>query len=135
MLPAHACQNFTIWLMLERYPKLNDILFTVLFTGKNIAYSYDNPAVSIATMLGFIKNENGSIVVANRIFETRLYNRYLSLEELQSNDIYRSSLWDRNLEDYHKSKGYMLSFCFNKKKKVGVQVIVIGDKTVIEAIV
>ncbi len=39
------------------------------------------------------------------------------------------------LEDYHKSKGYMLSFCFNKKKKVGVQEIVIGDKTVIEAIV
>ncbi len=221
---------------LERYPRLNDILFTVLFTGKNIAYSYDNPAVSVATMFGFIKNENGSIVVANRIFETRLYNRYLSLEELQSNDIYRSSLWDRNqfivggtlnvqlilekfvahfheiyadcnekfieesgrrlfllylrpiingtgnyyiesrtrsmgrtdiivdyrgeqyiiemkiwrgqeyhnrgeqqiigyLEDYHKSKGYMLSFCFNKKKKVGVQEIVIGDKTVIEAIV
>lgn len=39
------------------------------------------------------------------------------------------------LEDYHKSKGYMLSFCFNKKKKVGVQEIVIGDKTVIEAVV
>ncbi len=39
------------------------------------------------------------------------------------------------LEDYHKNKGYMLSFCFNKKKQTGVQEIVIGDKTVKEPIV
>ena len=39
------------------------------------------------------------------------------------------------LKDYHKNKGYMLSFCFNKKKQVGIQEIVIDGKTVIEAIV
>ena len=39
------------------------------------------------------------------------------------------------LNDYHKNKGYMLSFCFNKKKQVGIQEIVIDGKTVIEAIV
>ncbi len=44
-------------------------------TGMNIEH--------IASMFGFIKNENGSIAIANRIFETRLYNRYLASEELQ----------------------------------------------------
>lgn len=39
------------------------------------------------------------------------------------------------LDDYHKNKGYMLSFCFNKKKQAGIQEIVISGKTVIEAIV
>ena len=39
------------------------------------------------------------------------------------------------LNEYHKNKGYMLSFCFNKKKQVGIQEIVIDGKTVIEAIV
>lgn len=39
------------------------------------------------------------------------------------------------LEDYHKNKGYMLSFCFNKKKQTGVKEFVIGNKTVIEAVV
>lgn len=39
------------------------------------------------------------------------------------------------LDDYRKKKGYLLSFCFNKKKKVGMQEIVIGDKVIIEAIV
>ena len=39
------------------------------------------------------------------------------------------------LDDYHIRKGYMLSFCFGQKKQTGVREIVIGDKTVIEAIV
>ena len=39
------------------------------------------------------------------------------------------------LEDYHLQKGYMLSFNFNKKKQVGVRKIIVGEKTLIEAIV
>ena len=39
------------------------------------------------------------------------------------------------LEHYHLKKGYMLSFNFNKKKKIGVREIVVGDKLLIEAVV
>lgn len=39
------------------------------------------------------------------------------------------------LEDYHKETGYMVSFNFNKNKKVGVREIVIGGKILIEAVV
>lgn len=39
------------------------------------------------------------------------------------------------LNAYHAKKGYMLSFNFNKKKEIGVHEIVIGDKTLIEAVV
>lgn len=39
------------------------------------------------------------------------------------------------LNDYHLQKGYMLSFNFNKKKQVGVHKIIVGKKTLIEAIV
>ncbi len=39
------------------------------------------------------------------------------------------------LEDYQLKTGYMLSFCFNKKKKPGVYDRVVGDKKVIEAVV
>lgn len=39
------------------------------------------------------------------------------------------------LEYYHKDKGYMLSFNFNKNKKIGVNEIRIGNKTVVEAVV
>jgi len=39
------------------------------------------------------------------------------------------------LEYFHLTKGYMLSFNFNKKKEIGVKEIKVGDKTLIEAVV
>lgn len=39
------------------------------------------------------------------------------------------------LDYYHKDKGYMISFNFNQKKEVGVKTIMVGDKTVVEAVV
>jgi len=39
------------------------------------------------------------------------------------------------LDYYHKDKGYMVSFNFNKNKQVGTKMIAIGDKTILEAVV
>ncbi len=39
------------------------------------------------------------------------------------------------LDHFHLKKGYMLSFCFNKKKEVGVKEIVLGDRLLVEALV
>ena len=39
------------------------------------------------------------------------------------------------LEYFHKDKGYMLSFNFNQKKEVGVKEIMVGGKTIVEAVV
>lgn len=47
-----------------------------------MSYNPDLPAVSLAFMFGYIVNAEGSIQVANRIFETRLYNLFLAEEEL-----------------------------------------------------
>ena len=38
------------------------------------------------------------------------------------------------LDYYNLSKGYMLSFNFNKKKEVGVHEVMVGDKILIEGI-
>ena len=39
------------------------------------------------------------------------------------------------LDYYHKDKGYMLSFNFNKNKTVGVKEIKAGNKTIVETVV
>jgi len=39
------------------------------------------------------------------------------------------------LDYYHKEKGYLLSFNFNKNKKIGVKELIIGNKTILEAVV
>lgn len=81
---------------LTSYPELNDMLRSLLFTGKNIAYNFYEPAIQIATMFGFVKNQNGVLAVANRIFDTWLYNLFLSSAKMQEQEIYKASLKDKN---------------------------------------
>lgn len=64
--------------------------------GESIAYTALNPVIDIAAMFGFIKNNNKSVAIANRIFETVLYDLFLSTEEMKGNDIYKASLQDAN---------------------------------------
>ena len=217
------------------YPKLRNLLYALLFMGKSIPYNPLEPSTEIAEILGFVKNIDGNVVVANRIFESLLYNLFLAEESIESkiydvgsqeknqfiinghlnmrlvlekfvlhfNEIYGGSkdsfleetgrryfllylkpiingsgnyyieaetrnrertdiivdyhgeqfiiemkLWRGNayhirgeeqlceyLDYYHTDQGYMISFCFNKDKKIGVYEIELQDKKLIEAIV
>jgi hypothetical protein len=58
--------------------ELDRMLRLILFNGKQIPYSPDEHAINLGMMFGYLKNEDGLVAVANRIFETWLYNRYLS---------------------------------------------------------
>ena len=40
---------------LYTYPTLNNMLHSLLFTGKSITYNYYETAVNIASMFGFVK--------------------------------------------------------------------------------
>lgn len=220
---------------LDSYPDLRKLIYVLLFQGSPIPYNALNKTMEIAEMLGFIKNVSGNTVIANRIFETILYNLFLS-EEALSSDIYKAAvlekscfvqnghlnmdfiierftvhfndlygdleetfleeagrryfllylkpiingtgnyyieartrnmertdiivdyngeqfvielkLWRGNaynergeeqllgyLTHYHLQKGYMISFNFNKKKKIGVRKIMFGEKILVEAVV
>jgi hypothetical protein len=39
------------------------------------------------------------------------------------------------LDYYHLDKGYMLTFCFNKEKRIGVREVKYDDKVIVEAVV
>ncbi len=218
------------------FPELRDIIYKILFTGREISYNALDPAVGTAEMFGFVRNAGGVVAVANRIFEMVFYNLFLSSAENQGTDLYRAALQDKNqficaghlnmelvlerfvehfddlygdlpdkfkeedgrryfllylrpvingvgnyyvesrtrnmertdvivdyrgeqmvvelkiwrgnaynergeeqltayLDYYHLKKGYMLSYNFNQKKKIGVKRIVLKDKVLIEAVV
>ena len=221
---------------LEDFPELKHMLYLLLFQGRRIIYNPDDQAVDTAMMFGFVKVMDGAVVVANRIFETRLYNMFLTLPDVQNLDVYQAACRDQNqfiqnghlnmkrvlekfvvffddvygdrgetfyeedgrryfmlylrpiingngnyyieartrnmertdliidynreqfivelklwrgearhregekqlaayLEHYHLTRGYMLSFNFNKKKKIGVKEVSLGDKVFVEAVV
>ena len=47
-----------------------------------MGYNPDDTAIDVALMFGFIKVKNEIIVIANRIFEARLYNYFLTTDEV-----------------------------------------------------
>lgn len=220
---------------LDEYPLMKQMFHSMLFQGSEFAYNPYTKEISLACMFGYADVREGKVQIANRIFETCLYNYFLSEEELTSaignmakrdksyfihdgrldmdmalkkfveyfSDIYGGNddgfvedygrklfllylrpiingagnyyieaqtrdarrtdvivdysgeqfvielkIWHGNeynergerqladyLEYYHKDKGYMLSFNFNKTKKTGINEIKLGNKTIVEAVV
>lgn len=78
------------------FPELKDIVYSILFMGKENSYNALDQAVETAEMFGFIKNVNGVIAIANRVFETVFYNLFLTSMENQNTDIYKAAVRDKN---------------------------------------
>lgn len=72
---------------IDQFPQLKEILRHVLFTGEQISYSTDEKYLQIADMFNFIKNVKGTVAIACRLMETRLYNLFISEESLS--DVYK----------------------------------------------
>lgn len=78
------------------FPELRETVYSILFTGKENAYNVLNPAIENAAMFGFVKNVNGMVAIANRVFETVFYNLFLTSAENQNTDIYKAAIQDKN---------------------------------------
>lgn len=77
------------------YPELKTMLEAILLKGENYPYNPDNYAIDIGTMFGFLKEWDGQVIVSNRIFETRLYNLFLS-EEMTGSVTYQYGEREKN---------------------------------------
>jgi hypothetical protein len=63
------------------FPELKDMVYSILFTGKEIPYFALNQTIELAELFGFIKNDNGAAVIANRVFEMVFYKLFLKSPE------------------------------------------------------
>lgn len=220
---------------IQKYNELSTLIQNILFNDEEYIFHSKNFIINLGYTLGFIDNDNDKVIIANRIFETYLYNYFISLESTNKtiyikskenknqfiinnnldmnkvikkfveyfNDIYntndqefieeqgrkiflmylkpiingignyyieartrdntrtdiivdylgkqyiielkirKGNNYNKNgekqlieyLDLYHADHGYLVSFCFNKNKKIGVQEKKIADKIIFEAIV
>ena len=65
---------------LEDDEALCKLVYAVLFQGTAILFNAYDSAINNAFMYGFVKNSNGKLVIANRIFETVIYDWFISAE-------------------------------------------------------
>ena len=80
---------------LEQFPKLHDMLYEILYTGKKVGFNSDDREMNIAGMFGYIYNKNGIVAISNRILEMRLYNLFV-VEASRSDDLYKNGSMDRS---------------------------------------
>ena len=79
---------------LDDFPELYQMLYALLYQGKRIYYNVSERTIDIATMFGYIINDNGKLAVSNRIFETWLYNHFIAKEQME--DIFSAGSIDKN---------------------------------------
>ena len=75
----------TITKNLKSHLALKAAIRSILMEGTKLTYNSDQEDIVKMEMYGLIKNEHNCVKVANRIFETRLYNFFLSEAELKNN--------------------------------------------------
>ncbi|MDE7183099.1 MAG: ATP-binding protein [Lachnospiraceae bacterium] len=80
---------------LDDYPEMKKMFQAILFQGSEFLYNPDVKEISLACMFGYAVDEKGKVQIANRIFETRLYNCFYSEEEL-SNAMIREAKRDKS---------------------------------------
>lgn len=69
---------------LEDNENLRKMLHSMLFYGKKYLYNAYDSVIGDAVTYGFVKNQEGSTVIANRIFETVIYDWFISSETTDS---------------------------------------------------
>lgn len=70
---------------LNTLPELKTSIKSILMEGTRMVWNTDQKEISQLQMYGLVKNDHNIVKIANRIFETRLYNLFLSEEEIKNN--------------------------------------------------
>ena len=82
---------------LNNYPELKASIRSILMEGTKLTWNPDQEEIAQMQMYGLIRNDHNTVRVANRIFETRLYNLFLSDEELKNNVFSREGELEKNI--------------------------------------
>ena len=82
---------------LNNYPELKAAIRSILMEGAKLTYNAQQDAIAQMQMFGLIRNDHNTVRISNRIFETMLYNLFLSEEELKNNVFSREGELAKNL--------------------------------------
>ena len=82
---------------LENHPELKASLRSILMEGKRLSWNGQAEEITVMQMYGLIRNDHNAVRISNRIFETMLYNLFLSEEEFRNNVFYEEGSLAKNI--------------------------------------
>lgn len=69
---------------LDIYKDLHEMIEDIIYQGKKIPFSLQVKSINLGVMFGFLKESDGGVAIANRIFEMVLLNMFIAAEALES---------------------------------------------------
>ena len=81
---------------LDDFPGMRKAIYEILYEGKSLTFNIYDRDLNIAKMFCFIKEVNGKVAVANRIFEVWFYNLFVT-EASKSDEIFSEGSKDKIL--------------------------------------
>jgi len=70
---------------LNNNPDLYKLVFNIVINGKKITFNASNPILGLAHTFGILRrDERGLCRTNNRVFEKRIYDLMLSMEEINA---------------------------------------------------
>lgn len=82
---------------LDNFPNLKTAIRSILMEGTRLTWNGQQDEIVQMQMYGLIRNDHNTVRISNRIFETMLYNRFLSEEELKNNIFSREGDLEKNI--------------------------------------
>lgn len=79
---------------MQQFPELKHLFKDILFSGIKRSYTAYERYMQLAEMFNFIQNDNGYVVIANRIIEIFLYNIFLAEEK--TSELYGNGASDKS---------------------------------------
>jgi len=70
-----------IYKNLENDKELYQLIYEILILGKSYSFKFGNPTIDLAAMFGVIQNKDGIAAVSNQIFETIIYDYFISKDQ------------------------------------------------------
>jgi hypothetical protein len=99
-----------IYKNLENNKKLYRMIYDILILGKNYSFKFGNPTVELAAMFGIIQNKYGGAAISNRIFETIIYDYFISKDQTDA----KTKTPNGVISDIVKNGKFDMEFCLRK---------------------
>ena len=63
--------------------QLSDMVYDILMLGGRWSFTFDNPVLGLGVRYGYFKDSDGRAKIANKIFELRMINYFVSKDQLE----------------------------------------------------
>ncbi|MDR2713900.1 MAG: AAA-like domain-containing protein [Clostridiales bacterium] len=114
---------------IENNKKLADFLYDLLLIGAEKYFNTDNSLVNLGFMYGFIKNSDGMVKISNMIFETRIYNYFISENNINQDKKKITGVFQ---EDVVRNGKFDMELCLQKFRTHYLEIFSERDQEFIE---